>query len=767
MPFPTTVTSATTTISLVNTSTLGSVGPTATGNVTGISASNIFQPIETDSPPPQVTPKGDHPVVPLGIQQQSSRYETNKFYANFFLGTQNEGTWTHPFSVSWSSGGGETNSWGLAVSHTERFQLANGTRNASVDAGDVSYFVNPVGIQSLVLSAAELGGSTVLTTDSLQSFSVNVNLAVSSGSSPLLTFPLLQGMAFVTGVYNGGTPLIQSGVGITNVTYGGSVINSTTYKYRVLLQNGYTWLIYITPSNADYSQNSFTLLNAGTLQGPSGFNGYIQVTKVPPNTPGAESVYDKSAGVYPIAANITASVEGTSGTYTISWTKQGVTDRTLLMYALPHHVQTFSNSTSAGLTDLQLVTTTKGYATATRGDSWTLEEPNLPLSMGFAPWTPEQGNINAALSKQVVQAINSAGTSELSQNISQQTNTGSLYYDGKALAKFAAICYTVNDIAGNATLAQSGLQLLKAAYDFHVNNEMEYPLVYDTVWGGAVSDCSYVGGGDGCDFGNTYYNDHHFHYGYFVYAAAVIAYLDPAWLNQGTNKAWVNMLVRDYANSISDDPYFPFQRMFDWYHGHSWAHGLFETADGKDQESSSEDTMASYGMKMWGQIIGDTDMEARGNLMLAVQARSLGDYYLYDDDNTVEPANFIGNKAAGILFENKIDHTTYFGNVAAYIEGIHMLPVMPFSPLIRTTTFVQQEWDAYFASSGISPVDDVTGGWRGILMANYAIVDPVSSYGFFSDPNFDMSYLDGGASRTWYLAFSAALGGSGGSGNNE
>ena len=144
--------------------------------------------------------------------------------------------------------------------------------------------------------------------------------------------------------------------------------------------------------------------------------------------------------------------------------------------------------------------------------------------------------------------------------------------------------------------------------------------------------------------------------GEISYAAAVIASLDPAWLTQGTNKAWVNSLIRDYANPVQDDPYYPFSRMFDWYHGHSWAHGLFETADGKDQESSSEDTMAAYALKMWGYATGDANTEARGNLMLAVQARSLASYYLLASDNTVEPAQFIPNKVGGIVSHHLTPH---------------------------------------------------------------------------------------------------------------
>ncbi|TKA72674.1 hypothetical protein B0A55_06283 [Friedmanniomyces simplex] len=762
LPFPTSVANATSTLSLVDTSTLISGGPTATANVSTIQASNIFVPIQTDAPPSQVTSRSDHPVPTLGIQQQQERLQTNKFYANFFLGDQTAGTWTHPYSVAWSKGAGETSSWGLAVSHIERDQLAgSGSRDPTIDAGAVGFFAAPVGIQSMVLSAAELGSNTTLTTDSLTSFSANVNLLAPGAQNPTITYPLVQGMAFVTGSYGGATPMLQSGIGITNLTYAGAVVSNTTYKYRASLQDGFDWLIYVTPPNANYNEDSFTLLTSGEIQGPSGFGGHIQLAKVPANSTDAESVYDASAGVYPTTASISGSVSGKSGSYTISWTKAGVTSQQLLMFALPHHIETLSYATSGAITDVQLVTTTKGMATAVHGDSWTLVEPNLPIDMSFAPWSPQLGSV-VSVSAAAEDAINAAGYAELSQNVSQQTNVGSLYYDGKALAKFATIIYTVNDIAGNTSLALTGLQVLEDAFALHINNEMQIPLVYDTVWGGAVSVGSYLTGNSGDDFGNTYYNDHHFHYGYFVYAAAVIGYMRPAWLAEGTNRAWVNMLVRDYANSIPDDPYFPFQRMFDWYHGHSWAHGLLETADGKDQESSSEDTMASFAVKMWGRISGDVDMEARGNLMLSVQQRSLQHYYLYLDSNAVEPADFIGNKVAGILFENKIDHTTYFGAEPEYIEGIHMLPQMPCSTLTRSRDFVQQEWDAYFGPNGIKPVEQVSGGWRGILMANLATIDPVTSYNFFSNSSgdFTVDYLDGGASQTWYLAWSAALGGS-------
>lgn len=116
--------------------------------------------------------------------------------------------------------------------------------------------------------------------------------------------------------------------------------------------------------------------------------------------------------------------------------------------------------------------------------------------------------------------------------------------------------------------------------------------------------------------------------------------------------------MKDIAESEYEGRDFPFQRCFDWYAGHSWAKGLFESADGKDEESTSEDGFASYAIKMWGKVIGDANMEKRGNLMLAVQARTFNTYFYLGSGNTTQPASFLGHKVSGILFENKVDYTS-------------------------------------------------------------------------------------------------------------
>jgi endo-1,3(4)-beta-glucanase len=120
----------------------------------------------------------------------------------------------------------------------------------------------------------------------------------------------------------------------------------------------------------------------------------------------------------------------------------------------------------------------------------------------------------------------------------------------------------------------------------------------------------------------------------------------------------------------------------------------------------------------------------------------------------VQPKQFIGNKVAGILFENKIDHTTYFDPSIEAIQGIHMLPILPATLFVRDGDFVREEWETYFDNGR---VDEIHNAWKGVIYANYATIEPRKAWEFFTSKDFDPQWIDGGASLTWYMALSAGL----------
>ena len=167
------------------------------------------------------------------------------------------------------------------------------------------------------------------------------------------------------------------------------------------------------------------------IEATSSFNGFVQVAKIPNGSTGAEGVFDASAGVYVTGVSLSGFTAGKTGNYTFGFAKAGLdTSRQLLMFALPHHVESFDSDTSRARTTVQLQTTTKGTATAVRRDSWTMVENNLPTEIGFDPWNPEnRGQVR--LSPVAIQAVNQAGNSEVAQDFNARTNLDSMYFSGK------------------------------------------------------------------------------------------------------------------------------------------------------------------------------------------------------------------------------------------------------------------------------------------------------------------------------------------------
>ena len=392
----------------------------------------------------------------------------------------------------------------MTITQLDNSAKTFGAAQSNLPGSPAAYYINPLGIQHIILSAAEFDTSTTLWTSHLDTFSANAILTPdSSSNSSNLIIPVVQGMAFVTGEYNNLTPNIESGVFFTNLTSTGSP-SSGLFKYQIQLADGSSWLLYAAPS--DGNDPKLTLSSSSKITGPSGWSGFIQIAKNPSGSAG-ESLYDAAAGVYPTAGSISASVSGNTGSYTLSWTKSGLaTSKTLLMFALPHHLDSFDGTTKGGVQSLSLSTTTKGNATAISADSWTLTESNLPINMGFEPFNAQTGTASTSYSQAALSAIKAAAASEVTEDMGAQTNLNSMYYSGKGLSKFASIVWSIHDVLGDTDLAAQGLAQLETAFALFATNQQQFPLVYDSVWGGAVSSATYINNDTGADFGNTCYN---------------------------------------------------------------------------------------------------------------------------------------------------------------------------------------------------------------------------------------------------------------------
>ncbi|WPK27535.1 hypothetical protein PUMCH_004927 [Australozyma saopauloensis] len=696
------------------------------------------KPISSD-PPPQIYARVQHNQPPVGSQVWGP-IQTNNCFNNLLLDNQSWPVWTLPYLL-WVARDGNSDH-GMSLNHTERNQIVFGPP----EKNPPQYYFNPPKIRLFTFTGPNWNNieSNVVSISKL-----SATVKITRGEATLV-MPLVLGMGFVTGTYYNETPVISSSVGVQEMRQEG-LVNGQCAKYWIKLFDQRTWTIYVSedPGNMlSLSDNNHIVASRQSTRIT------IQICK------GDSLAFDSVCGIYPLTATISGEVDRNSrvGRYSINYSNNGFSSSGKgLVWALPHQYSSFAPNVLATFTGLTLDSATNGVMRGYNTDSLSMELTDLPFDIGFDPWTSVPGfgfdwnNYN----DDVKNIIREAARTEAQDDILGKCDLDLMYFGGKQLDKYAYIAYVAHSILGDQDILNSVLPRVKLAIEKYARNFQKYPLCYDDTWKGVISTAK-----SDADFGNSNYNDHHFHYGYHIHAIALVAAIEPEWLSANSNlvKDYALTLIRDYANPVDNDPYFPQWRNFDWYHGHSFAHGIFPSGDGKNQESSSEDYHSVHALKLYGMVTGDEEMEMSANLMLGIMRNSMNRYYLYLADNEDEPGPFIQNKVAGIWFENKIDYATFFGRGTIgdeFVHGIHMIPVTQVSSYIRGPTFVAEEWNAKLA--GI--VDRIPNGWRGLLKLNQGLFDPRASWQWFAGGDWNRDLIDDGMSRTWSLAYLAGIGG--------
>jgi glycosyl hydrolase family 81/F5/8 type C domain-containing protein len=220
-------------------------------------------------------------------------------------------------------------------------------------------------------------------------------------------------------------------------------------------------------------------------------------------------------------------------------------------------------------------------------------------------------------------------------------------------------------------------------------------------------------------------NDHHFHYGYFVAAAATLAKFDPAWASTGRYGGMVDLLIRDADNYDRADTRFPYLRDFDIYEGHDWASGHGAFGAGNNQESSSEGQNFSNALIQWGQATGNTAVRDAGIWLHTTQAAAINEYW-FDVHNENFPATW-GHNYSAIAWGSGGAYATWFSGEHAMIVGINMLPItggqlyLGDYPAVVRSTYAE-----LVRNNGGEPTL-----WRDMLWQYLALGDPDSALAKF------------------------------------
>ncbi len=216
--------------------------------------------------------------------------------------------------------------------------------------------------------------------------------------------------------------------------------------------------------------------------------------------------------------------------------------------------------------------------------------------------------------------------------------------------------------------------------------------------------------------------------------------------------------MRDIANPSTFDPFFPITRHKDWFLGYSYAAGLFVFGDGKNQESSSEAINAYYGLALLGRVyrsINETlgkNMQKLGEILLATELASVKKYWHMPLSSDIYPQVFKANKMVGVLWSDKVDYATFFGNNVEFIHGIQMLPFTPITEDLLEASFVREEFPVV-ATALTRTNPPLSQGFMGFIFMDQAIIDQQTALASF---NARITAFDDGNSRTnalyWILS---------------
>lgn len=235
------------------------------------------------------------------------------------------------------------------------------------------------------------------------------------------------------------------------------------------------------------------------------------------SAPGPESIYDQHSSTYPVGGSFDyefGKAEGdapemltTTINYVVASQYDGDEDTNanstdaggdLLMLSLPHHQATFTNPKLVALTVDTLLGTMVGVA----GSTWRMNTPAVPSSYSsFLPPRPVDPSRVDALKMQLLKDIQSSSTA----------GEPDPYGFGKSLSKLGRMALIAEEVGLDAALIHDLVSKMKDFVAPWLDGTNPDVLLYDQTYGGVVSNNGVKDPAQ--DFGQGYYNDHHFQSG--------------------------------------------------------------------------------------------------------------------------------------------------------------------------------------------------------------------------------------------------------------
>ncbi|MBZ9716091.1 glycosyl hydrolase [Deinococcus multiflagellatus] len=456
------------------------------------------------------------------------------------------------------------------------------------------------------------------------------------------------------------------------------------------------------PTGASWTVNN--TVATSTLAGKD----YYSIAALPDNTVATLNDFKTYAYNFVTGSSVgwsyNAATATLNSTYTVNTVaKEGAASGTVL--ALYRHQWLNSGSVNTGYTYVS----PRGEMKVVRGASSFTTSQKF---QGVLPYLPDNGAANTLSKTQLAAYVNEANTS------ATLNPTGDSYWVGKGLGKLAELVPLAEQV-GNTAAQTAFLDAIQRVLQDWLDGQGSNLFYYNSAWGTLIGYPQGYGSEEEL-------NDHHFHWGYFIKAAALLTQYRPNWPAGTTpqGRTWgasINDLIMDAANWTGNTGQFPRLRNFDPYAGHSWAAGHSGFAAGNNQESSSEDMNFSTALVNWGAVTGNAAIRDLGIYLYTTETAAIEQYW-FNQGGGVFPAGF-NKPAVGMVWGDGGAYSTWFSAEREAIQGINFLPITAGSLYLgRNPSYLKTNYDFL----GREPTM-----WRDIFWQVYSLYDAAGAVSKF------------------------------------
>jgi endoglucanase Acf2 len=244
-------------------------------------------------------------------------------------------------------------------------------------------------------------------------------------------------------------------------------------------------------------------------------------------------------------------------------------------------------------------------------------------------------------------------------------------------------------------------------------------------------------------------NDHHFHWGYFIHAAAFMEQFEPGWADDWGDM--VNLLVRDAASPDRSDPLFPFLRNFSPFAGHSWANGFATFPFGNDQESTSESMQFCSSLIHWGAITGNDAIRDLGIYLYTTEQSAIEEYWFDMYNRNFEPGH--PYSLVSRVWGNDYDNGTFWTSDIAASYGIELYPIHGGSLYLgHNLTYASNLWAEMSVNTGILSNQENPNLWHDTYWKYLAFTDPAAAIALYdSYPDRELKFGMSDAQTYYWL----------------